>query len=223
MLPANGSQKIRLLMVDDHAILREGLRALLSYYDDIDVVGEAEDGTQAIAKVNELTPDIVLMDIAMPGMNGLDATRTIHQQHPQIRILILTQHEDRQYVLPLLQAGASGFVSKRALGNDLINAIRIVMRGETFLYPSAATTVVDEIRQRGSLAGDGTPSITPREMEILQYIVSGQTNAEIAATLSLSIKTVEWHRANLMSKLDAHSAADLVRFALQHGLAMSTN
>jgi len=222
MLRTETAAKIRILIADDHAILREGLRALLGYYDDIEVTGEAEDGAQALARVNELAPDLVLMDIAMPEMNGLDAARAIHQQHPGIRILILTQHEDRQYVLPLLQAGASGFVSKRALGNDLINAIRVVMRGETFLYPSAATAVVDEIRQRGAL-GDATQSITPREMEILQHIVSGQTNAEIAATLSLSIKTVEWHRANLMSKLAAHSAADLVRYALQHGLAMSTS
>ena len=220
MLKTENAQKTRILIADDHAILREGLRALLSYYDDIEVIGEAEDGAQAISQVNELAPDLVLMDIAMPGMNGLDATRAIHQHHPQIRILILTQHEDRQYVLPLLQAGASGFVSKRALGNDLINAIRGVARGETFLYPSAATAVVDEIRQQGML-GEATQSITPREMEILQHIVSGKTNAEIAAALSLSIKTVEWHRANLMSKLDTHSVADLVRYALQHGLAMS--
>lgn len=223
MLQNSNAKRIRLLIVDDHAILREGLRALLSYYEDIEVVGEAEDGAQGLAEVNKLAPDLVLMDIAMPGMNGLDATRAIHQQHPQVRILILTQHEDRQYVLPLLQAGASGFIPKRALGNDLINAIRVVMRGETFLYPSAATAVVDEFRQQGTLSGDPTQTITPREMEILQHIVGGETNAEIAAALSISIKTVEWHRANLMSKLDTHSVADLVRYALQHGLAMSAS
>ncbi len=210
--------KIRVLLVDDHAILREGLRALLSYYSEIEVVGEASDGATALAQIGQLTPDVVLMDIAMPGMNGLEATRCIREQYPQTRVLVLTQHEDRQYVLPLLQAGASGFVPKRALGSDLISAIRVVARGETFLYPSAATAVVEEIRHPGEGNGSAPESITPRELEILKHIVSGETNSQIAAALSISIKTVEWHRANLMSKLDAHTVADLVRYALEHGL-----
>ncbi len=211
--------KIRILMVDDHAILREGLRALLGYYDDVEVIGEAQDGAEAVTRVGELAPDVVLMDIAMPGMNGLDATRIIRNQYPQTRVLILTQHEDPQYVVPLLQAGASGFVSKRALGNDLINALRVVARGETFLYPTAATTVVEEIRRRSVEAATEPDALTPREMEILQHIVGGQTNAQIAADLAISVKTVEWHRANLMSKLNMHSVADLVRYALEHGLS----
>ncbi len=214
--------KIRVLMVDDHAILREGLRALLSYYNDIEVVGEAEDGAQGVARVNELHPDVVLMDIAMPGMNGVEATRLIRQQHPETRVLVLTQHEDRQYVLPLLQAGASGYVSKRALGNDLIGAVRVVARGETFLYPSAATAVVEQLRHQEN-NGSTTESITPRELEILQHIVLGETNPQIASALSISVKTVEWHRANLMSKLDAHTVADLVRYAIEHGLTEKGN
>ena len=210
--------KIRVLVVDDHAILREGLRALLSYYDDIEVVGEAQDGAEAVTRVAEILPDVVLMDIAMPGMNGLDATRIIRNQFPETHVLILTQHEDPQYVVPLLQAGASGFVTKRALGNDLINALRVVARGETFLYPTAATTVVEEIRRRSETAPVTPDALTPRELEILQHIVAGQTNAQMAAVLSISVKTVEWHRANLMSKLDVHSVADLVRYALEHEL-----
>lgn len=210
--------KIRVLVVDDHAILREGLRALLSYYDDIEVVGEAQDGAEAVTRVGEILPDVVLMDIAMPGMNGLDATRIIRNQFPETHVLILTQHEDPQYVVPLLQAGASGFVTKRALGNDLINALRVVARGETFLYPTAATTVVEEIRRRSETAPITPDALTPRELEILQHIVAGQTNAQMAAVLSISVKTVEWHRANLMSKLDVHSVADLVRYALEHEL-----
>ncbi|MDP2778449.1 MAG: response regulator transcription factor, partial [Anaerolineales bacterium] len=130
---------IRILLVDDHAILREGLRALLSYYPDVEVVGEAEDGLQAIEYVESLSPDIVLMDIAMPGMNGLEATRRIRQKHPNIHVLILTQYEDQPYVLNLLRAGVSGYVLKRALGVDLINALRAVARGESFLYPPVAT------------------------------------------------------------------------------------
>ena len=210
--------KIRVLMVDDHAILREGLRALLGYYDDVEIVGEAEDGVQALARMRDLTPDVVLMDIAMPRMNGLEATRQIREQFPQTRVLVLTQHEDRQYVLPLLQAGAAGFVSKRALGTDLINALRVVARGETFLYPSAAATVVEEIRHQTEGNGAAPDAMTPRELEILRHIADGETNSQIATALSISVKTVEWHRANLMSKLNAHSIADLVRYAIEHGL-----
>jgi two-component system response regulator NreC len=211
--------KIRVLMVDDHAILREGLRALLSYYEDVEVVGEAQDGGEAVARAGELLPDVVLMDIAMPGMNGLEATRLIRDQYPQTRVLVLTQHEDPQYVVPLLQAGASGFVTKRALGTDLINALRVVARGDTFLFPTAATTVVEEIRRRSETPEAAPEPLTPRELEILNLIVAGETNAQIAATLSISVKTVEWHRANHMSKLDVHSVADLVRYAMEHELA----
>ena len=210
--------KPRILIVDDHAILREGLRAMLGYYDDIEVVGEAQDGAEALSQVDELRPDIVLMDIAMPGMNGLEATRAIRERFPDTRVLILTQHEDPQYVLPLMQAGASGFVSKRALGADLINAIRVVAQGEIFLYPTAATTIVQEMRRLRDSATTTPESLTPREVEILTHIVEGKTNAQIAVDLSISVKTVEWHRANLMSKLDVHSVADLVRYALEHEL-----
>lgn len=210
--------KIRVLMVDDHAILREGLRALLSYYEDVEVVGEAQDGAESLTRVRELMPDVVLMDIAMPGMNGLEATQQIRTLYPQTRVLILTQHEDPQYVMPLLQAGASGFVTKRALGTDLINAVRVVARGETFLYPTAATAVVEEMRRRSAGAPDAPEALTPRELEILKHIVDGKTNAQIAAALSISIKTVEWHRTNLMGKLDVHSVADLVRYAMEHEL-----
>jgi len=127
---------IRLLLVDDHAILRDGLRALLSYYPDVEVVGEAEDGLQAIECVERLAPDVVVMDIAMPGMNGLEASRRIRQSHPETRILVLTQYDDKRYVLPFLRAGVSGYVLKRALGSDLIQAVRTAAKGEGFLFPS---------------------------------------------------------------------------------------
>lgn len=209
--------KIRVLLVDDHHIVREGLHALLAFYDDVQVVGDAEDGAGAVARVCELQPDIVLMDIAMPGMDGLEATRLIRQQSPQTAVLILSQHEERQYVLSLLQAGAAGYVLKRALGTDLINALRAVARGETFLYPAVAGAVVEEASHR-----NGTrmlsEALTPRESEILKHIALGQTNPEIALALSISVKTVEWHRTNLMSKLNLHNVADLVRYALQHNL-----
>ena len=203
--------KIRVLLADDHAILSAGLRALLGYYDDIEIVGEARHGTEAVELVRELRPDVVLMDIAMPGLNGIEATRLIRRQYPHTRVLILSQHGERQYVLAVLQAGASGYILKRALGSDLLGALRAVARGETYLHPEVSTVLVEEVRCPREL-------LTPREREILAHIVHGETNPQIAASLSLSIKTVQWHRTNLMSKLNAHNAAELVRLALQRGL-----
>lgn len=209
---------IRLLLVDDHAIFRDGLRALLSYYPDVEVVGEAEDGLQAIDAVERLGPDVVLMDIAMPGMNGLEATRRIRQSHPETRILVLTQYDDQRYVLPFLRAGVSGYVVKRALGSDLINAVRTVSRGESFLYPTVTGTVLEELRQPLGDGGDDAGSLTPREQEILRRVAAGDTSRQIALALTLSVKTVEWHRGNLMNKLGLRSVAELVRYTLEHGL-----
>jgi DNA-binding NarL/FixJ family response regulator len=210
---------IRLLLVDDHAILRDGLRALLSYYPDVEVVGEAEDGFQAIEEVERLAPDVVLMDIAMPGMNGLEATRRIRQGYPETRILVLTQYDDQRYVLPFLRAGVSGYVVKRALGSDLIDAVRAVAKGESFLYPTVANTVLEELRQPlGEGLQAGSP-LTPREQDILRHVAAGETSRQIALVLNLSVKTVEWHRGNLMNKLGLRSVAELVRYAIEHGLA----
>lgn len=205
--------EIRVLLADDHSILSAGLRALLSYYADIKVVGEARDGAEAVDLVAALRPDVVLMDIAMPGMNGIDATRLIREQFPDTRVLVLSQHGERQYVLELLQAGASGYILKRALGSDLVGALRAVADGGTYLHPDVSTVLVQEMRCPGEI-------LTPREQEILQHIVRGETSQQIAAGLSVSVKTVEWHRNNLMSKLNVHNAAELVRVALQRGLVV---
>jgi two-component system, NarL family, response regulator NreC len=209
---------IRILIVDDHAILREGLRALLSYYPDVDVVGEAEDGLQAIECVERLSPDIVLMDIAMPGMNGLEATRRIRENHSNTHILVLTQYEDQPYVLELLRAGVAGYVLKRALGADLINAVRAVAQGESFLYPAVATTVLEQLRRSEENTVQDGETLTPREQEILQRVSAGETSRQIGLALNISAKTVEWHRGNLMNKLEVHSIAELVRYAIEHGL-----
>jgi DNA-binding NarL/FixJ family response regulator len=203
--------KIRLLLADDHAILSAGLRALLGYYDDIEIVGEARDGSEAVELVAELRPDVVLMDIAMPGLDGIEATRLIRQQHPDTRVLVLSQHRERQYVMAVLKAGASGYILKRALGSDLLEALRTVASGDTYLHSEVSTVLVEEVQCPEE-------PLTPREAEILEHIVGGETNAQIAASLSLSTKTVEWHRSNLMGKLNAHNAAELVRIALERGL-----
>jgi DNA-binding NarL/FixJ family response regulator len=210
--------EIRVLLVDDHAILREGVRALLGFYEDILVVGEAQDGSEALEKVASLMPDVVVMDLAMQGMNGQEATRCICERFPGVRVLILTQHEDRQYVLPLLKAGAAGYLLKRAVGSDLITAIRAVHSGGTYLHPSVSTILLEEVRGSGCRDWKDPDALTERESEVLHYIVQGLTNSQIALTLSLSVKTVEWHRTNLMNKLGQHNVADLVRYALQKGL-----
>lgn len=211
--------RLKVLLVDDHAILREGLRALLSHYEEIEVIGEAQDGLAAIIFIEDTKPDIVIMDIAMPGMCGIEATRLIHEKFPEVRVLILSQHDDWQYVKPLLEAGAAGYLTKRALGKDLITALQTVARGETFLQPSIATTVTKQMRGNSKKEDRRVEHLTDREQEILKLIASGKTNPQIAIVLSLSVKTVDWHRTNLMSKLDIHGVADLVRFAIQNGYA----
>ncbi len=217
-MSTSGSEVIRVLLVDDHTILRVGLRSFLRYHDDVQVIGEAHDGAEALARVQELQPDIVLMDIAMPGMNGVVATRLILESFPHTRILILSQYQDPQYVLPLLRAGVSGYILKDALGTDLLAALRSVAKGETYLGPAITQVMAQEIRNAGAGKVAALDALTRREREILHRIAFGQTNVRIAEQLSISVNTVEWHRANLMSKLGVHTAGELVRYALQHGL-----
>lgn len=210
--------EIRLLLVDDHAILLEGLRALLRYYPDIEVVGMARNGAEALEAVARVQPDVVLMDIAMPEMNGIVATRLLKEKFPQVKVLILSQYDDKEYVLPLIRVGAAGYILKNSVGVDLINALHTVASGELYLSPSVSKVLVDEFRFTLPEETQTPEALTPRESEILRYIVAGKTNAQIALALSISANTVIWHRANLMSKLGVHSAAELVSYAWQHGL-----
>ena len=214
------TDQIRLLLADDHAVVRSGLRMLLEAQPDMTIIGEAETGQEAIRRVAELSPDVVLMDIEMPGMNGIEATRRIKASAPAAAVLALTMYEDDQYFFEMLRAGASGYVPKRAAPDELVSAIRAVSRGEVFLYPSLAGRLVQDYLRRGP-AGEGEPpgdELTPREQEVLTLIAQGFSNNEIADQLVISAKTVDRHRENIMRKLNLHNRVDLVKYALRKGL-----
>jgi two-component system response regulator NreC len=212
--------KIKLILADDHAVVRSGLRMLLEVQPDIEIVGEVETGTEAVSKTRSLKPDIVLMDIQMPGLNGIEATKQIKEFAPDTAVIALTMYEDDQYFFEMLHAGASGYVPKRAAPDELLTAIRAVGRGEVYLYPSLASRLVLDYLKRAD--SDDQPLIyddlTPREREVLTLIAEGLSNAEIAEKLVISVKTVDRHRENIMRKLNLHSRVDLVKYALKIGL-----
>ncbi|MBP7998395.1 MAG: response regulator transcription factor [Chloroflexi bacterium] len=211
---------VRLLLVDDHAVVRFGLRMLLEAQPDLHIVGEAQTGREAIAQVKALHPDVVLMDVQMPDMNGIEATQQIKASFPQTNILALTMYEDDEYFFAMLKAGASGYVPKRAAPDELVSAVRTVSRGEVFLYPTLATRLVQSYL--GEIEAGKQPDVsitlTPREQEVLVQIAQGLSNAEIAEKLVISAKTVDRHRENIMSKLNMHNRVDLVKYALRMGL-----
>jgi two-component system response regulator NreC len=208
--------KIRVLLADDHTILRDGIRALLDDQDDMEVLGEAEDGQSTVKMVAKLIPDVVVMDIAMPLLNGLEATRQIRRDYPQVKVLILTMHENEEYIRQVLAAGALGYVLKDAAARDLLGAIRAVHQGEAVLSPAITRLVIEDYLRWGDIRPeDTTNGLTPREREVLQLIAEGYTNKEIAEILSLSVKTIQSHRTNLMSKLDLHDRGELIKYAIQ--------
>jgi len=212
--------KIRVLVTDDHAIVRDGICALLALTGDIEAVGEATNGREALEMVRKLAPDVVLMDIAMPLMDGLEATRRIHKEFPQAKVIVLTQYEDREYVLPVIEAGASGFISKTAASSELTSAIRSVYRGDSFLSPSIARLLVEDYREmaKAGKSRDVSEQLTGREREILKLLAEGHSTHEIAQLLVISPKTVERHKTNLMAKLDIHNRLDLFKYALRKGI-----
>ncbi len=212
--------KIRLLLADDHAVLRAALRSLLNAEPDMEVVGEASDGREAITKVAELHPDVVLMDVTMPIMNGLEATRQIKQLEPAMKVLLLTMHESEEYLVWALQVGVSGYIPKKAADIDLVNAIRAVDRGDAFLYPTVAKQLIHEYLSLadGDEEIDRPDCLTDKECEVLKLLAEGHTNQEVACMLMVSVKTVETHRAHIMKKLGLQNRAELVHYALSKGM-----
>ncbi|MBM2825646.1 MAG: response regulator transcription factor [Dehalococcoidales bacterium] len=211
--------KLRLLIADDHVIVREGLRAILEAQPDIEVVGEAANGEEAVDKTRELKPDVILMDITMPGMGGLEATRQIKKSHPEVKVLALTMHESDEYFFKMLESGASGYFIKGGSSSELIVALRAVWKGDVFLYPTMAKKLLSDYLQRVKSGQDreSYDGLTNREREILRIIAEGHTNQEIADLLVLSVATVQTHRAHIMSKLGLRHPAELIKYAIRHG------
>ena len=209
--------RIRLLLVDDHQIVRAGLRMLFAAEPDMEIVGEVNGGEEALEAVRNLAPDVVIMDVAMPGMNGIEATRLIKENMPDVAVLALTMHEDEQYFFEMLNAGASGYIPKRAAPDDLVAAIRVVAHGNVFLHATLARFLMHDVLPSGELS-PANDDLSEREREVLTLVAEGLTSREIAQRLIISPKTVDRHRENIMSKLNLHSRAELVRYAVARGL-----
>lgn len=211
---------IKLLLVDDHAVIRMGMRMLFESEPDIEIVAEAENGRQAITAVQEFNPDVVLMDIGLPDMSGIEATRLIKEQNPDTAIVALTIHEDKEYFFKMLDAGATGYVPKRAAPEELLTAIRTAAEGEVYLFPSMAKYLVKDYleQQNPDEEKAGPNDLTPREQEVLAHLAEGATNQEIAEKLVISPKTVARHRENIMRKLNMHSRTELVKYAIRKGI-----
>jgi two-component system response regulator NreC len=212
--------KIKVLIADDHTLFREGIQALISKCEDIEVVGEAANGEGAIEGAKKLKPDVVLMDVAMPGLGGLEATLELKKISPHVKVLVLTQYDNQEYLYRFLKAGVSGYVLKRGAGAELVSAIRAVHKGGTFLHPDIAPAVIE-----GYLGGfqplqqnDPYEALTDREKQVLKLVAEGQTNKEIAEALKISVKTAMAHRAKIAEKLGIHNRAELVKFAIHRGI-----
>jgi len=212
--------EIRLMLVDDHEVIRTGLRMLLESQPDIKIVGEASSGSQALVVASETKPDVIVMDITLPDITGIEATKRIKESFPEISVVALTIHEDEQYFFQMLQAGATGYVPKRAAPDDLISAIRSASVDEIYIYPSLAKSLVSDFLSRSSSEKENKSLelLTPRESEVLALLAEGYSNQQIADELVISKHTVARHRENLMRKLELHSRGDLVKYAIRKGL-----
>ena len=213
-------KKIRVLIADDHTLVRDGIRSMLTLVANVEVVGEATNGREAVEKTKQLAPDVILMDLAMPIMSGLDAIRRIRREFPGTKVLALTQYDDSEYVVPVIEAGARGFVTKMAAFSELATAIQAVYNGDSFLSPTAAAALVEECQQKTTAEGEKDPYqlLTDRERETLKLVVEGHTTREIADMLVVSPKTIEWYKTSLMKKLNIHNRTDLIKFAIRKRL-----
>ena len=212
-------QTIHVLLVDDHAILREGIKALLEKRDNIEVVAEAANGREAISKLTQFRPDVVVLDISMPLMDGLEAARQMKREDPEVKILVLTMHDNEEYFFQLLRAGVSGYVTKKAASRELVSAIEAAYKGESFFCPSMAKHLLSNYLKLDKTTQDVEQvELTPREREVVKLIAEGHTNQQIADLLHRSVKTIESHRANILRKLDIHDSIELVKYAVRKKL-----
>lgn len=209
--------KTRILLADDHAVLRDGLKLLINRQPDMEVVGEAGDGEEALKKVRQLNPDVVLMDLSMPNVNGVEAMEALRRSHPHVKVLVLTVHEGDVYLQPALKAGARGYIVKRAAAEEVVNAVRVVMSGGVYIHPSVADQVVKGYVNPQPSAEEDIP-LSGRELQVLTLLAQGYSNKEIAEKLFLAVRTVETYKQRTMEKLGLESRAELVRYALQKGL-----
>ena len=211
------AKKIKILVADDHPVVRKGLQSCLARQDRLKIVGEASDGDEALKKTRELSPDVVLMDISMPGMNGLAVTEVFRKEHPDVKVLVLSVHNNRDYIFRIIQAGAHGFISKEAPPDELLRAIESVHSGEPFFSPEIAKAALNQLVSSGGKK-DPFAQLTSREREVLVLIAEGQSNKEIASRLGIGVRTIETHRERIMRRLDIHSVAGLTKFAIANGM-----
>lgn len=209
---------VRVLVADDHRIVREGIVRILHDAPNVDVVGEAADGYSTVELAVRLRPDIVIMDLTMPRLNGRDAVRRISEVLPDVRVLVLTVHEDEEYIVPLVKAGAAGYLVKDSASSELVAAIECLARGETWFGPQAARVLVEQFQRPSKVVADPYGSLTNREREVFHLVIEGRTGREMAAIMGIAPKTANNHRSNMMSKLGLHNTADLVRYAARKGL-----
>ena len=209
---------IQVILADDHRILREGIKTILQDTNDIEVLAEADNGREAVKLSQELEPDVVVMDLAMPELNGIEATEMITKTHPGIRIIALSMHSDNHYIRGIFQAGASGFILKHSAANELIDAIRLVYANHTYLSKEISDVVVKEFSKKLDIEADSTQTLSSREKEVLQLVAEGKSTKAIAATLHVSVKTIEAHRQNIMNKLNLFTIPELTKYAIKTGL-----